>query len=72
MTKVKLEEDLCVGCGMCAQQNPKYFEFTDEGLSRVFKEDVDKGDEESINDSVELCPTDAISIFDNEKNINEE
>jgi ferredoxin len=62
MAKVKLDQTLCVGCGMCAQQNPEYFEFTEEGLSSVIKEEVEAKDLDSIKDSVELCPTDAISI----------
>lgn len=62
MAKVKLDKNLCVGCGMCAQQNPKYFEFGDDGLSEVIKEEIEDGDLESVQESVELCPTEAISI----------
>lgn len=62
MTKVELNQDLCVGCGMCAQQNEKYFEFGDNGLSHVIKEEVDPEDVENVKESVEICPTQAISL----------
>lgn len=72
MAKVKLDQSLCVGCGMCAQQNPEYFEFTSEGLSSVIKEEIDAEDLTNIKESVELCPTDAISVEeDKEENTQE-
>lgn len=64
MAKVELNQDLCVGCGMCAQQNEEYFEFGDNGLSHVIKEEVAQEDIESVKESVEICPTEAISLVE--------
>ena len=33
--------DSCIGCGLCVASNDKYFEFNDEGLSKVKKETID-------------------------------
>ena len=62
MEKLEVKKELCVGCGMCVSQNPEYFEFDDEGLSSVKKEDVNSSDKNSLLESIELCPTEAILI----------
>ena len=37
MAKLKVTE-ACIGCGLCVAENEKYFEFNDEGFSKVKKE----------------------------------
>ena len=54
--------DSCIGCGLCVSQNEKYFEFNDEGLSKVKQENVDPEDKNSLLELVESCPGEAILI----------
>lgn len=67
MAKVTLDQSLCVGCGMCAQNSEEYFEFGDNGLSQVIKEDVEPEDLENVKASAELCPTEAIKVNEGEE-----
>ena len=64
MAKVELNQDVCVGCGMCASNSEKYFEFGDNGLSHVIKEEVEESDIENVKETAELCPTEAISVVE--------
>ena len=54
--------DACIGCGLCVAQNEKYFEFNDEGFSKVKHEEVDAEDKDELLSIVESCPAEAIVI----------
>ena len=54
--------DSCIGCGLCVSQNEKYFEFNDDGLSKVKQEDVEPEDKAELLNLVESCPGEAILI----------
>lgn len=54
--------DSCIGCGLCVSQNDKYFEFNDEGMSKVKQEVIDEGDKAELLNLVESCPGEAILI----------
>lgn len=66
MAKVEVDQNLCVGCGMCTQQNEEYFAFGEDGLSHVIKEEVPSEDVDNIKESVEICPTEAIKLTEEE------
>ena len=55
-------KDECVGCGICIGENPDYFEFGDDGLSKVIKPEVAPEDKERILGTIEKCPVEAILI----------
>ena len=57
MKKVKLDENVCIGCGMCVSTAPKTFDF-DEDHAKVINNDVTKEAEEAA----ECCPVGSISI----------
>jgi len=61
MEKLKVT-DSCIGCGLCVAQNEKYFEFNDEGFSKVKQEVIDEEDKTELLDLVESCPGEAIVI----------
>ena len=61
MEKLKVG-DSCIGCGLCVASNDKYFEFNDEGLSKVKQETVDEEDKKDLLNIVESCPAQAIVI----------
>ena len=58
--KVKVNEDACIGCGACVSICEEVFEFNDEGVSKVVKEDVPTELEANVTEAVESCPTAAI------------
>lgn len=57
MEKIKLNEDMCIGCGMCVSEAPNNFTF-DETHAKVINDVVS---DEARNAS-EFCPVGAISI----------
>lgn len=64
MKKIKLNNELCIGCGACVSISD-VFEFDDDGYAFVKEENFEKLDDlkkEEVIDSKEGCPVDAISI----------
>ena len=61
MEKLKVTE-ACIGCGLCVAEHEKYFEFNDEGFSKVKKEIIDEEDKKDLLNIIESCPGEAIVI----------
>jgi len=59
--KVVIDEDLCTGCGLCADNCPQVFELSDD-VAQVIAEQVPADAEDSTRDSADDCPVEAISI----------
>jgi ferredoxin len=56
---LKVDTDLCTGCGLCAQICPEVFEMGDDGYSHVIK-----GAAETlpcVEEAIDQCPVGAIS-----------
>lgn len=62
MEKLIVDKEKCIGCGMCINTFPEYFDYNDEGLSEVKKEEITSEEKKEILDAVEMCPTEAISV----------
>ncbi len=58
---VKVDPDLCIGCGLCINTVPGVFEM-DEDKAVAKSGVVDEADEESARQMVEDCPVNAISV----------
>ncbi len=62
--KVKVDHNLCIGCGSCAMIAEEVFEMRD-GKSYVKEEvEITKEMEEMVKMAAQACPVGAISISD--------
>ncbi|MHB8281085.1 MAG: ferredoxin [Candidatus Humimicrobiaceae bacterium] len=60
--EVRIDEDLCTGCGLCEETCPDIFKLNeDKDIAEVIKTDYDEYDEECIQEAVESCPPEAIT-----------
>lgn len=60
--KPVVDHDLCIGCGLCADECPLVFEIRDDGYSWVIDEEPPENEWDCIREAVEVCPVEAISI----------
>lgn len=56
---VKVDTDLCTGCGLCSQVCPEVFEIGDDGYSHV----IARANETlpCVDEAIDQCPVGAIS-----------
>lgn len=59
--KVKVDKDLCIGCGLCVSTCPEVFKM-EEDKAAVIGTSVPKDAEENCKKAVEECPVTAIII----------
>lgn len=59
--RVMIDEEACIGCGVCSETCPEVFELNDDKVS-VKVEEVPEDVVESCRDAVESCPVEAIQI----------
>ena len=57
---LKVNKDLCIGCGACQAVCPEVFEIEDDGLAAVVVEEIPEDVNEDAIDAKEGCPTNAI------------
>ena len=58
--ELKVNKDLCIGCGACQAVCPEVFEIEDDGLAHSKLNNVPEELEEDATDAKEGCPTGAI------------
>lgn len=63
--KMKVDKNICIGCGACAAISPEVFIIDDDGLAVA--NDIEISDElkEDSIDAKEGCPVDAIKEIEN-------
>ncbi len=54
--KVKVNDESCIGCGLCVSIMPDVFKFTDDGKATADAEI----EESALEEAVALCPVGAI------------
>ena len=59
--KVKVDQELCTGCGPCVEICPEIFELEGD-IAKVKVDIVPSQVEAACREAVEECPTDAISM----------
>ena len=58
--KVKVNPDVCIGCGACQAIAPDVFEINDDGIAQEISEEVKEEFVEDATDAKEGCPANAI------------
>lgn len=59
--KPEIDQDLCIGCGLCSEIEPQVFELQDDGYAHVINDNPDPSLTPKIQEAIDECPTDAIS-----------
>ncbi len=59
--RVKVDEETCIGCALCAETCPEVFEMNDD-KARVKVDQVPENVTGSCKEAAENCPVEAIQI----------
>ena len=59
MEKVKVDQNICIGCGACFGSYPDCFEMDDNGLAKE-KDNLNEEQLEEAKEAIDLCPVGAI------------
>lgn len=60
--KILIDQDKCIGCGACGITAPGAFGFDNEKGKAVVKQGAENTDSSKIQEAVNRCPVQAISI----------
>jgi ferredoxin len=61
--RVTVDEDTCIGCGLCAEECAEVFEMNDD-KARVKVDEVPEDIVETCKEAAENCPVEAIQMED--------
>ena len=59
--KVTVDEETCIGCGLCAETCPEVFELKDDKAIATM-EDVPEELADSCREAADECPVEAIKV----------
>lgn len=57
---VKVDEDECIGCGVCEDECPEIFKVNSVSISEVIRQ-PEEDEEECVEAAIDACPVGAIS-----------
>jgi ferredoxin len=60
--KAFVDQEVCIGCGLCAEICPEVFAMNDQMTADVIVDEVPAEVEESAQDAADSCPVSAITI----------
>ncbi len=61
--KAVVDQDLCIGCGLCADTCPEVFRMNDDNLAEAYT-DISPDTLEKAEEARDNCPVEAITITD--------
>ena len=62
--KATIDQDGCIGCGLCADTCASVFRMTDDDLAEVYVDEVPEEDEGDAEEARDGCPVSVISLKD--------
>ena len=62
--KIEVDMDLCQGHAMCALEAPDYFRVPKRGQVEILSDTAPEEDRAEVEQAVWVCPTQALSIKD--------
>lgn len=62
--KASIDQDGCIGCGLCADTCPSVFRMTDDAIAEVYVTEVSAEDESDAEEASDGCPVSVISLED--------
>lgn len=60
--KAVVDQETCIGCGLCPSISPDVFEMNDDGKAEAIVDEVPGDAVDSAKESEESCPVNAISV----------
>ncbi len=60
--KATVNQDTCIGCGMCIDICPEIFKYNDEDKSESILEEIPDNLKSKANEAAEICPVEAINL----------
>lgn len=60
--KAVVDQETCIGCGLCPSIAPDVFEMQDDGKAHAIADAVPSEYEDVAKESEESCPVDAIKV----------
>jgi ferredoxin len=62
--RIEVDFDKCESNAVCMQVAPAYFEVRDDDFLYVLKDEVDEGDLAKVQEAVDRCPKQAITLVE--------
>lgn len=59
--KAVVDQDTCIGCGMCNSIEPAVFQMNDDGKAEAYAE-FNEDRKSAVEEAVDSCPVSAISM----------
>lgn len=60
MKRVEVDDEICIGCGLCVEICPEIFNLNSEGKAESINA-VEDSEELSTEEAINSCPTEAIA-----------
>ncbi len=60
--KIKVNQNLCIGCGACANLFPNIFKMKEDNKAEVISSELCEEDEKRDQEIIDICPVRAIEI----------
>lgn len=62
MTKITIDKNKCIGCGMCVTIVPEIFELGEDGKAKVKVTEFKGLKVQKVQEAVDSCPVSAIEL----------